>query len=158
MIRAYIDDTGAEHFVGFGGFAGRADFWDSLETAWLENNRVHCISEFHAKEYPELVADYSALVLKFPLHLVGNTIDRAAYAEYAPRKKRNPFGTNAFAASASACAARIFEWLQSYPDEDCAFIVDCTKEYASSITDCINWEADHVARNPLLSLTTLTET
>lgn len=157
MIRVYIDDTGAEHFVGFGGFAGKADFWESLETEWLANNERNCISEFHAKEYPQLVPNYAAVVLKYPLHLIGRTIDVAAYKDYAPRKFRNPFGTNAFATSAGSCAARIFEWLQAHPEEDCALVVDCQTSYASSITDCINWEAEHVERNPLLSLTTLNE-
>jgi hypothetical protein len=139
MIQAYLDDTGAEDFIGFGGFAGRADCWESLKNEWMANNERHCISLFHAKEYSALVPEYARLVLKYPLHLIGRTIDTTAYAEYAPRTKRNPFGTNAFASSASACAARIFEWLQSPPEEDCDLVVDCTKEYASSIADCINW-------------------
>jgi hypothetical protein len=74
MIRAYLDDTGAEHFVGFGGFVGRADLWRSLETEWLANNERHGIGEFHAKEYPLLVPDYATLVLKYSLHLIGYTI------------------------------------------------------------------------------------
>ena len=144
MIEAYLDDTGAEWFAGFGGFAGKAEVWKELEPSWIARNEYHRIGEFHAKEYSELVGDYVAMILEYDLLLVGRTIDRMSYREYAPRVRRNDFGINIFADSARECVQRILNWMTLFPSEHCAFVIDCKSEYAASVVDAINFD---IARN-----------
>jgi hypothetical protein len=158
MIKAYLDDTGADGiFVGFGGFAGKSDVWDSIEPTWNERKRFHCIESFHAKEYPELVPDFASLVLNYDLLLLGATVDLKAYKEYAPRKLRNEFAINEFADRAATCAYRIFDWLHGLDAEECALVIDCKSEYEASIADAIYSEAKGRNPYPLHSLTILSE-
>ena len=156
MVKAYLDDTGAEQFIGFGGFAGKLEAWNALEPAWVVRNHLHCISEFHAKEYPKLIPDYVSLALQYDVFLVGYTVDVKSYKEYARRTLRNEFGINEFASAAAGCAHQIFDWLH-WNEDECALIVECQGEYAASIIDAINDDASRRERNPLVSLTILNE-
>jgi hypothetical protein len=157
MIEVYLDDTGAEHFVGFGGFAGNADEWKKLEFIFRALNEKHNISEFHARSCSYLVVEYALRVLDYRLYLVGFTIDVPGYLEYARERVRDPFLHNKFASTAGACARRIFDWLHWHPNEQCALFVDCKKNYSQSVVDAITHEAERSERNPLISVTILNE-
>jgi hypothetical protein len=124
MGKAFFDDTAntARNFLGFGGFVAEEQAWTDLQGKWLARNKSHNISKFHACVYPKLVPEYAELVLQHEIYLLGYTIDRQAYREYAALRKRDPFGVNEWASTAEGCMDLLLDWLGHFPEKDCALV------------------------------------
>jgi hypothetical protein len=162
LFRAYIDDSTEEtaRIFTVGGFAASNESWEQLEPSWLdflEQLKLKGISYFHATDCfsganefkgifspaREAILDrVLALVLKHKLRLIGYGLDEDAYKKFAPKPKRNDFGTNRYVAAfegAIQSACESFNTSQPFENSTgdiCDFYIE-NSDYKPSAAEAI---------------------
>jgi Protein of unknown function (DUF3800) len=136
MIDFYLDDTGDEPtFVGFGGFAGKREAWEEAQEALLVTNQEQGISWFHAKNYSNLIPEYTDFILKRKLYFLGRTFDLKTYREYTNKTVRDSFGINEWASCAASMFKLCADFMLQNPNDEAVIVLDCRGHYRQSIQD-----------------------
>jgi hypothetical protein len=161
-FHAYLDEseniTAGQYVTG--GFIARADVWREIEKKWSEllPRRVEC---FHATdcfsgneafkniEIPERVALLDRLIdliASSELWLIAYGLDQVTYRKIAPKRIRNNFLDNRYAAPLGGVVERACTYMGNVPSpetmwdvlengenwEKCAFFIERHEEYAES--------------------------